>query len=281
MKSDFSRFLHHTLSHSDVKPQSTPMLSYSGLTRISRWNKFATWFDLDTPVKPECDTMGANTTTYRGRSMVEMLGVLAIIGVLSVGAIAGYSKAMFKYKLNKHAESFNLLLNEAIKAYPDLRRYYGSAERDTTNLNTFFYKTGSLPDGVTYNNSNGEITDVLKNKYYLRYATGKRSDGSNFPYYYIETWFNRSGNKMTDHDREICRNFALVTKENAANIHSFVVRSISSEAMDYTDQTLYGDTSHQTTNLLRNASIAQIDKICNSCDSSIGCAMVLYITVEY
>ena len=29
-----------------------------------------------------------------GRSMVEMLGVLAIIGVLSVGAIAGYSKAM-------------------------------------------------------------------------------------------------------------------------------------------------------------------------------------------
>ena len=36
-----------------------------------------------------------------GRSMVEMLGVLAIIGVLSVGAIAGYSKAMFKYKMNK------------------------------------------------------------------------------------------------------------------------------------------------------------------------------------
>ncbi len=219
--------------------------------------------------------------TQSGRSMVEMLGVLAIIGVLSVGAIAGYSKAMFKYKLNKHAESFNLLLNEAIKAYPDLRRYYGSSERDTTNLNTFFYKTGSLPDSVTYNNSNSEITDVFKNKYYLRYATGKRSDGSNFPYYYIETWFNRSGNKMTDRDREICRNFALVTKENAANIHSFEVRSISSEAMDYTDQTLYGDASHETTNLLRNASIAQIDKICDSCDSSIGCAMVLYITVEY
>ena len=36
-----------------------------------------------------------------GRSMVEMLGVLAIIGVLSVGGIAGYSKAMFKYKINK------------------------------------------------------------------------------------------------------------------------------------------------------------------------------------
>ena len=36
-----------------------------------------------------------------GRSMVEILGVLAIIGVLSIGGIAGYSKAMEKYKLNK------------------------------------------------------------------------------------------------------------------------------------------------------------------------------------
>ena len=36
-----------------------------------------------------------------GRSMIEMLGVLAIIGVLSIGGIAGYSKAMFKYKMNK------------------------------------------------------------------------------------------------------------------------------------------------------------------------------------
>ena len=33
--------------------------------------------------------------------MIEMLGVLAIIGVLSVGGIAGYSKAMMKFKTNK------------------------------------------------------------------------------------------------------------------------------------------------------------------------------------
>ena len=39
--------------------------------------------------------------TQSGRSMVEMLGVLAIIGVLSVGGIAGYSKAMYKHKFNQ------------------------------------------------------------------------------------------------------------------------------------------------------------------------------------
>ncbi len=36
-----------------------------------------------------------------GRSMVEMLGVLAIIGVLSVGGIAGYTTAMNKHRANK------------------------------------------------------------------------------------------------------------------------------------------------------------------------------------
>ena len=36
-----------------------------------------------------------------GRSMVEMLGVLAIIGVLSIGGIAGYTIAMNRYRANE------------------------------------------------------------------------------------------------------------------------------------------------------------------------------------
>ena len=75
-----------------------------------------------------------------GRSMVEMLGVLAIIGVLSVGAIAGYSKAMMKYKLNKHAESFNMLLNEAIKLRTELQRTYGKNTSGGHSLGSFFLK---------------------------------------------------------------------------------------------------------------------------------------------
>ena len=34
----------------------------------------------------------------QGRSMIEMLGVLAIMERMSVGGIAGYSKAMAKFK---------------------------------------------------------------------------------------------------------------------------------------------------------------------------------------
>ena len=45
-----------------------------------------------------------------GRSMVEMLGVLAIIGVLSVGGIAGYSKAMAKFKINQALDQITTLV---------------------------------------------------------------------------------------------------------------------------------------------------------------------------
>ena len=46
----------------------------------------------------------------KGRSMVEMLGVLAIIGVLSAGGLAGYSKAMFQHKANQTINTFSLVL---------------------------------------------------------------------------------------------------------------------------------------------------------------------------
>ena len=42
-----------------------------------------------------------NLNNEQGRSMVEMLGTLAIVGVLSVGAIGGYSYAMNKHRTNE------------------------------------------------------------------------------------------------------------------------------------------------------------------------------------
>lgn len=44
----------------------------------------------------------------KGRSMIEMLGVLAIIGVLSVGGLIAYSYAMHKSKINKMLASMDL-----------------------------------------------------------------------------------------------------------------------------------------------------------------------------
>ena len=48
-----------------------------------------------------------------GRSMIEMLGVLAIIGVLSIGGIAGYRMAMNRYQANQIANEINLMRTDA------------------------------------------------------------------------------------------------------------------------------------------------------------------------
>ena len=42
-----------------------------------------------------------------GRSMVEMLGVLAIIGVLSIGGIAGYTMSMRRHRANQVVDALN------------------------------------------------------------------------------------------------------------------------------------------------------------------------------
>ena len=176
MKSHFSRFLHITSS-------------YSGLTRISRWNKFATWFDLDTPIKSECDSLCA------GRSMVEMLGVLAIIGVLSVGAIAGYSKAMFKYKLNKQTEQYNQLINAitSLKAESKLEQ--------NTNLLSVLIKLNLVPK------------EMIKSHNYIR-----DTFGNIITIYYNDNNTVTFNTNMDLHDsnqeaQDICRNIILTAKE--------------------------------------------------------------------
>ncbi len=50
-----------------------------------------------------------NKLAESGRSMVEMLGVLAIIGVLSIGGIAGYTYGMTYYRANEIMNEVNII----------------------------------------------------------------------------------------------------------------------------------------------------------------------------
>ena len=76
-----------------------------------------------------------------GRSMVEMLGVLAIIGVLSVGGIAGYSKAMHKYKVNKFTDQMNNII-------ANIRASFG-AQKSVNGLNNEnIKKMGLVPEDM-------------------------------------------------------------------------------------------------------------------------------------
>ena len=51
-----------------------------------------------------------------GRSMIEMLGVLVIIGVLSVGGIYGYTTAMRKHRVNEILHTASMLFTLANSA---------------------------------------------------------------------------------------------------------------------------------------------------------------------
>ncbi len=71
----------------------------------------------------------------KGRSMVEMLGVLAIIGVLSVGGISGYSKAMAKFKLTKAQDQISMLLMNIRTAFATSPSYGGLTVQNAIDYN--------------------------------------------------------------------------------------------------------------------------------------------------
>ncbi|MBR4927641.1 MAG: hypothetical protein IKY98_04870 [Alphaproteobacteria bacterium] len=84
-------------------------LSFPCLTRESR-NEESDSMNKDimpTGCSGQCPSM-TRIISQSGRSMVEMLGVLAIIGVLSIGGIAGYSYGMDKYRSNETMNDINL-----------------------------------------------------------------------------------------------------------------------------------------------------------------------------
>ena len=101
-----------------------------------------------------------------GRSMVEMLGVLAIIGVLSVGAIAGYSKAMMKYKLNKQAEQLNTVINAVARNIHGFDNLKGSDDANQF-ITSYFIKMGEFPKEMIISGDNDRIYDIWKNKYFI------------------------------------------------------------------------------------------------------------------
>ena len=95
-----------------------------------------------------------------GRSMVEMLGVLAIIGVLSVGGIAGYSLSMRRHRANGVVD---IVSKYALSAYSVCQQkvmngeasdvsecHYGTANDDgAIDLSFENAGIGAMPAGVT------------------------------------------------------------------------------------------------------------------------------------
>ena len=268
MKSNFSRFLHHTLSRSDVREVFTSPLSLSDLIGESRSNQVADLSNLDYRVKPDNDGF------CTGRSMVEMLGVLAIIGVLSVGAIAGYSKAMMKYKLNQHAVAVNMLINNVL-AIKDKLEHSGDS---STRYNILLNKANMLPDGIFFNGNTNLLEDrYFKNKINIEWSRAKWTlpDGTSGQdnIGVMRFYFN-----PTDEGHEVCRNILNAAKENADNIYA--VSTYSRESGDSgLKQTsfVYGNNMCRNgLQCLKNLSLDNIATLCNNCKAGTCILGIIY-----
>ena len=258
MKSNFSRFLHYTLSYLGGKPDTASSLSYSGLTRISRWNKFATLFDLDTPVKPECDTLGKSASA--GRSMVEMLGVLAIIGVLSVGAIAGYSKAMMKYKLNKQAEQISWLMNIMTQYLHEWKFNEG------VYLVPYYIKMNAVDPNMLHHGDTRHLYDPFNNMIKL--------SNNNSPYY-NETLMSIVINDKSSRF-ETCQNIVNIAQQFSNNLSHLNVSRVNSDDGNYNYTHAWrGDKycSKEQNNCLRLKTMNDVYEMCKTCNGSARCGI--------
>ncbi len=97
----------------------------------------------------------ATAPQEHGRSMTEMLGVLAVIGVLSIGGVQGYRYAMNKYHSNEVINELNMLNAQLAifmsgihdeEAVMSLGEPYDDARRINTGGYAFDYGCGQDPD---------------------------------------------------------------------------------------------------------------------------------------
>ena len=194
-----------------------------------------------------------------GRSMIEMLGVLAIIGVLSVGGIAGYSKAMEKFKVNKAISEYSLLIFGILEHLDDLR----PTACDNTNfcgLASYYQAANLLPgnwivkDDAHISDSNGNmIFTFVRNKrigfdLYLGAATGS----SKFPQKLCKELFTN-----------------LVKPLHSSLYHAGIWGNVNG------GNYLYGDNICQTDGLkcLRDISLSEINSLCESCADGESCCI--------
>ena len=189
-----------------------------------------------------------------GRSMVEMLGVLAIIGVLSVGAIAGYSKAMFKYKLNKHAEQLNTVINAVARNVHS----FDNIKQGGTFLTETFIKMGEIPTEMVQQDQSDVIFDTFGQGWWI--FIGSAGDSiflSSYSFFGSSSLTTKSADNL-----EICKNFLIAAKENSSSLWQVMSQS-NHDNSDNAAVRLLGDNYCSTDHTcLKNLTMNDIYELC-------------------
>ncbi len=191
-----------------------------------------------------------------GRSMVEMLGVLAIIGVLSVGAISGYSKAMMKYKLNKQAEQLSWLFNI-------IYQYKGQFVYDKkTSMIPLFTKLNLIDQNMIHADKKETIYDSFGNAIAI-----SNNNGPTFN----EIILNMNLPKSSSNRLAICQNVFNVAKAHSPYLLYIRTDNRESQSEPVTPSDKYYGDNHckdwgNGVNCIRYATLENIYNVCQNCD---------------
>ncbi len=191
-----------------------------------------------------------------GRSMVEMLGVLAIIGVLSVGAISGYSKAMMKYKLNKQAEQLDWLFN-TMYIYKDQWHF-----TEWVNLVPYLLKLKEIPNDMK--DDGYYVYDIFNNRILISNNTFSTADV--YDMVHLAVLIDQNN------DIEICQNVLNIIKEHHGQIYSYFTDSNTEGGTPQLTNIYYGDDFCQNNHkCIRNITLDEIYQICQTCNEKVRC----------
>ena len=210
------------------------------------------------------------STLQCGRSMIEMLGVLAIIAVLSVGGIAGYSKAMEKFKVNKAMHEYSLIIFSLLEHLDSLKNLSTDKDWNAVSILPYMQQTGLVTDAWTQI-SERELND---------------------PYGNTIAFFSRHHNLVVDltlgsllvgedattspaFSATMCREYFinLVIPLQSSLIHARLYKltgTTSSSAFFYGNSTCGSDKK-----CLHSMNIGDVNDICNSCSKDSACVINL------
>ena len=212
-----------------------------------------------------------NDVCSAGRSMIEMLGVLAIVGVLSVGGIAGYSKAMEKFKVNKAVEQYSYLIYGLLEHLDYMR-----TQASGTGFVKLAESLNLLPKSWTVMNERFAVDD-LNNNVEIFSSWIERPSGYIIGF---EVYFGQYGSKYSDNqqNKNLCRE---LFNNLAYPLHSSLYAVILKRPKATVENALYyGDeVCGQGRKCLNHVNLNEIDRLCKTCteDNDGSCSLILYI----
>ena len=217
-----------------------------------------------------------------GRSMIEMLGVLAIVAVLSVGGIAGYSKAMGMFKDNKQVQQISMLLYNTIEIQKDMADMVKQNPQGRWSVITVLNDLDRIPAGMSLDEN--QLHDVYGNTFSSFYGLGSclKSDGTfgrcSAPECYFGIVLNYSGSAFNKGTESQCRNLVKAIAEFDENINNLQMRNRTDSAAGYeVSNVIWGKKKcNNNRRCFYNLTPVQLDAFCKTCATE-TCSFVLYL----